>query len=115
MLFEGAGAIHEDVMCGFIELGCVACVVGRATALGAAPVVACGDEFQLSTLGTISECVIDFRNRLLVKVVAEVVDAKPNGLDVGVKIFRCAFLQFKNQGWVVARAVPSLEIEFKLD
>ena len=96
VLFEGAGAIHKDVMCGFIELSCVACVVGRATALSTAPVVARGDEFQLGCYCAWREFVIYFRDRLLVEVVAEVVDAKPNGLDVGVKIFRRTFLQFKD-------------------
>ena len=76
-------------MCGFVEFGGIACVVVAVGA--AAPVMACRGQFQAGFLNARGKFDGTCRHWALVVVIAEIVTAKPQLVDVDVRIIRRAF------------------------
>ena len=101
MLVEPVLAVHQDVVCGLIELGGVAGVVGVVGAAG--PVVARRGELQPRGLGVLAE-----------GVGHEGEGAKPDLVHVGIEVVGRAFSEAEDEVGVVARAGPRLHVELNL-
>ena len=106
-------AVHEDVVRSLVKLGGVARVVAVVGA--AAPIVAGRRDFQFGGLRLVAKLIVHHGHGLLVGVVAESIDAKPNLIHIGIEIGGRAFGETENQRGIVATATPTLHVVFNLD
>ena len=83
--------VDTDVVRGFVELGSVAGVVGRAAAQAAAPVMTRRGEFQLGSLRLVAKEIMHLRHRELIFVISETVGVVPDFIDIGIEIIGRSF------------------------
>ena len=69
-----------------------------------------GSQLQLDALGVLAERIGHHRHRLLVGIVAKGVCAKPNLIDIDIKVVGRAFGEAENEIGIGSAAVPKLHI-----